>query len=124
MIFVFLIISGSCKHKEFDAEYYARQYCECLQEERKSGKDFLDARSKCDGELLVCNQFFRADYIEFTYGRYLSFFSIGRNDSVADFHMRFYKYLEENCCKLALTNCDKNDSFQIKRKNIDSLIKH
>lgn len=119
-LFIILFILG-CKHDEFDAVYYAKSYCKCLTEERRNGKDFFEARTKCDGQLLVSNHFFRIDYIDYTYGRYLIFLPQSLDDSVADFHSRFYGFVEKNCCSFAAMGCDKNDSFQIKRNRVDTL---
>jgi len=36
-----MTFSLGCKHNEFDAGYAAKKYCNCLQKERATGKDFL-----------------------------------------------------------------------------------
>lgn len=110
-----------CKHDEFDAKYAARQYCDCLQKERGVGKDFFDARAKCDGELLVNNRFFRIDYIGLFHGNYMILLSDKLKDSIAKFHFDFYGYVENHCCKEGLIGCDKDDSLQIKMKKIDTI---
>lgn len=121
VINVFLLISlAACKHDEYDYAFYAKKYCDCLTRNRKK-KDFFEARSICDGELLLNNRFFRADYIENNYGRYLFFMPKGLVDSTVIFSRGFYRYIEKNCCKVAIQGCDKEDSLQIRRKLIDTI---
>src|SRR6266542_4565612 len=117
LIITFLV---GCKHDEFDAAYAAKKYCDCLQKERATGKDFFDARTKCDGELIVKNRFFRLDYIGFAHGNYMLLLPDKLKDSLSKFHFEFYDYVEKHCCKEGLIGCDKNDSLQIKMKTIDT----
>lgn len=126
MIYYFLFVAllfSSCKHDEFDAEYAARQYCNCLQREREVEKDFFEARTTCDGEQLVNNRFFRLDYMNMNieYRNYMLFVSQGLGDSLADFHMKFYDYVLKHCCKEGVMGCDKGDSLQSKMRAIDSI---
>lgn len=113
-----------CRHNGFDAEYFAEQYCNCLQQERKSGRDFFDARTKCDGQLLAQSRFFRITYIENVYGRYMMFLPDALDGSAVSFKNTFYDYVEKNCCKEGLIGYDKNDSLQLKRKAIGTMLKH
>lgn len=112
-IIVFLV---SCKYSEFDATYAAKQYCNCLQSEREAGKDFFDARTKCDGELMSKNRFFRLDYIGFYHMNYMFLLPDELEDSVAKFHFEFYDYVEKHCCKVGVLGCDKRDSLQVRMK--------
>ena len=107
-----------CRKKEFDASYFSKQYCNCL-EKKHSKEDFFSARVMCDSELLNQNKFFRIWYIETYYGRYTFFLPQGLRDSVVTFNREFYKYLRKNCCNLAIEGCNKSDSFQIKRNLIE-----
>ncbi len=113
---------NSCRHNEYDAEFYAKEYCKCLVAERATGVDFFDARTKCDANLIIENRYFRKDYIDLTYGRYLIFLPQSLDDSISVFSGIFFSYVNKNCCKMALMNCDKTDSFQIIRKGKDTAI--
>ncbi|AXY76941.1 hypothetical protein D3H65_24430 [Paraflavitalea soli] len=123
-IFIFLsaIFLISCRSSEFDAEEVAKSYCDCLKSNSTS-KDFLAAKTICDGSLLQSNRYFRINYIESTYGRYMVFLPKGLRDSSAGFNLRFYNYIEANCCKLAFENCNKEDSLIKQRQAVDSFLK-
>ena len=126
LFFVTLIVvlySCGSRYNEFDAELVAKNYCNCLKEQNAQ-TDFFSARAICDGMLLQSNKYYRVSYIEANYGRYMMFFSTGFRDSVADFHTRFSNYVEKSCCKVAIVNCNDQDSLQLKRKAIDSLYKN
>ena len=110
---------AGCTRNEFDSSYYAQKYCDCLNENNPKS-DFFDARTKCDGELLSQNRYYRFYYIETYYGRYSFVFPESFRDSVAEFNLQFNRYIEKNCCKVAIEGCDKDDSMQIKRVLIDS----
>lgn len=121
LILMIFFLLGCNRHAEFDAKYAARRYCDCLQKERAAGKDFFDARAKCDGELLVNNRFFRLDYIGLFHGNYMILLPDKLEDSISKFHFDFYSYVENHCCKEGMIGCDKNDSLQIKMKVIDTI---
>lgn len=119
----FLTFLTGCMHNEFNAEDAAKKYCECVQQQRASGKDFFDGRTKCDGMLLSENKFFRINYMDLNFStrRYTLFLPQSLMDSVAKFNSNFNKYLETHCCKEAFIGCDEDDSLQIKMKALDSL---
>lgn len=122
LLFLLVIFNLRCTYDEFDAKKAADDYCKCLENEKKSGKDFFDSRFKCDGELLAKNRFYRSWYIDqnYSYRYYLLFFSQSYLDSVSTFREVFRKSIEKNCCKIAIMGCDKNDSFQIKMKIMEN----
>jgi hypothetical protein len=114
-IFILYISFASCRHKDTSPDFFAKQYCECL-ERNDAEKDFFDARVKCDGELISQSNLFRIIYIENTYGRYMFLLPDDIRDSAVKFNHRFNAYLEKNCCKIAFEGCNTEDSMQIKRK--------
>ncbi len=120
ILFASIVVFASCSPNEFDSTSYAKKYCECLNKENVES-NFFDARVKCDGELLSSNKYFRFYYIESYYGRYAFMFSESFRDSVAEFNLQFNRYIEKNCCKIAIEGCDEKDSMQIKRKLLDSI---
>lgn len=115
-----LIVISSCKHNEFDAPYYAKKYCICM-EKNKRIYDVFQAQAICDADLQKSNKYFRTFYIEDNYGRYMMFLPQGFKDSVVRFRYEFLNHLEMKCCKEAVLNCDESDSLQIKRNAIDKM---
>jgi hypothetical protein len=97
---------SSCKEDQYNAEYYAKRYCNCISEQKSQGRDFLYSRTKCDALLVSENHFFAIDFMDLTYGRYTNFIPQSLGDSVAVFHNKFYGYVEKNCCELAVWGCD------------------
>jgi hypothetical protein len=91
--------------------------------QKKEQKDIFYARTACDAELASSNRYFALDQTDLTNGWYLNKLPQNLADSTLAFHERFYKYIENNCCKIAVLGCDRTDSFQIlMRKNQDSII--
>ena len=91
-VIFFVCIQFGCSYNEFDAKRAADDYCKCLANEKESGKNFFDSRSKCDGKLLAKNKFYRYDYIDRNYSyRYYSFF-LSRKflDSASTFRHIFF----------------------------------
>ena len=119
MYFLFISVLSGCQTDEFDGVGAARGYCDCLQKEHDTGKDFFDARTKCDAELLAKNRYFRIIYNENTYGSYMHFLPKQLDDSAVNFINDFNKYLDSNCRKFAFMGCDSNDILQKKRKVYD-----
>lgn len=117
MLILFLT---ACHSNEFDAESHAKEYCKCLAIENRHG-DFFDAMIKCDSKLLMKNKFYRAFFNETYQGRYMFLLSQGMRDSTSKFISQFRRYIEKNCCKIAIEGCDSNDIFQLRRRLLDTL---
>ena len=114
--FMVIFAVTGCQTDERDGVGAAKGYCDCLQKEHDSGRDFFDARIECDAVLLEKNKYFRIIFNENHYGRYMEFLPHEVDVSAVDFMNDFNKYLESNCCKFAFIGCDSNDILQKKRK--------
>lgn len=117
-VYAFLFLLFGCQNNDYNPAYFADKYCACIEENSKT-KDFFESRVICEGLIVKQNRFFRTHYIEANYGRYMIFLEKKYCDSVAEFNLNFYREIEKKCCELAVPDCNKSDSLQMRRKSLD-----
>jgi hypothetical protein len=94
-----IIFCGGCSEefdKEYDAQYWAKIYCNCL-EENSSKFDAYNARIICDSKINLENRFFRTYSASGFSGDYLNSLPAGTKDSVLEFNRIFNIYLFDSC---------------------------
>lgn len=96
MVFLGLVLLAGCSDQSFDADAMANEYCECM-EKNGAHKDYYNARVICDSKFVLENKFFRIDYIDALYGRYMGTLSKEAQDSVNKFNHEFFMKVSEQC---------------------------
>ena len=116
IIIILVICSGCIKNakEDFDAQYWAKKYCNCLEENTKKS-DVYNARIICDSKLNMENRFFRIYSASGLSGNYLGSLPQNVKDSVLEFNKVFNMYLFDSCRNFLLDNMtESSDSL---RKN-------
>jgi hypothetical protein len=96
LVLAFLFFASSCKEQGINADGLANEYCECL-EQNNVNVDYYNARTLCDSKFIVENRFFRIQYIEALYGRYMGTLSEQTKDSVNKFSHEFFVGVSARC---------------------------
>ena len=93
-----LILGLSCnsRQNEYDAEYWAKEYCSCIQTQLKTN-DIYISRVICDSKLNRENRFFRTYHAQALFGNYLTKLDTKYADSVLKFNNIFNNYIFKNC---------------------------
>ena len=93
---ILFLFSCSEKKSEYDAEYWAKNYCSCVESNLQTNNIYI-SRVLCDSKLANENRFFRAYSAQMLFGNYLSKVNTSYADSTLKFNNAFNNYIFKNC---------------------------
>ncbi|TWI88870.1 hypothetical protein LX66_2957 [Chitinophaga japonensis] len=91
-----VILLAGCKDRSLDTDGLADEYCECM-EKNGARQDYYNARVICDSKFILKNRFFKINYIDALYGRYMVTLEKETKDSVIKFNYDFFIKVSERC---------------------------
>lgn len=101
LLFIIIITGLSCKHNQFDAPYYANEYCNCLAAST-SIRNEAERSIHCDSILMLDNRYINFYILQIENDSLHKAMPQSLKDSITEFVNAYVGYLDTNCAKYFL----------------------